>query len=153
MISVGTDSKICVWKCDKNNDHLIYKNWTLFGAVSSSCKDSSAINALTTLFINEKEKYFAIFTTSGILQVFKWVVEENNYISIYSNKIKGKLQETIKLDILDEQNILLYTGGNLLIIKVMILTFMFILFQEKVIQISNIKYHYMDTLIPLEILI
>lgn len=77
----------------------------------SNEKDNSGINFLNTLYINDKENYFITFSTNGNLNIYSYNSEKKKYI-LYSTKCyKKKLQDAVCITILDDEYLLLLSGG------------------------------------------
>ena len=63
------------------------------------------------MFINRSEAYFATFSTNGNLNVWTFNPQKQNYELYSTNSYKKKLQDVIALTILDNDYLLLLSGG------------------------------------------
>jgi WD40 repeat protein len=108
LFSVGSDSKVIHWigSVDKPFD---YNSWNKSGEYNSSEKGS--INCLTTLFICNTEKYFSIFSSTGKLDVFSYDSQADRYMLIHTIAFNKKLQDAICMTVLNNNYILLLSGG------------------------------------------
>ena len=70
-----------------------------------------SINILETLYVSHIEKYFAIFSSNGILDLFYFDIDLNEYKLFSSLNFSKKLQDTISLCVLDENYLMMLTGG------------------------------------------
>ena len=113
FISVGSDGKILHWiNGNKENNVFDYKSWKLSKEYKSSDSNKSiSINCIETLFISRIEKYFAIFTSNGILDLFYFDVDLNEFKMFYSLDYSKKLQDTLCLTVINKSHLLLLTGG------------------------------------------
>ena len=91
---------------------LIINSWKLSKEYKSSDSNKSiSINCIETLYISRIEKYFAIFTSNGILDLFYFDVDLNEFKMFYSLDYSKKLQDTLCLTVINKSHLLLLTGG------------------------------------------
>ena len=113
FISVGSDGKILHWINGNIEKNVFdYNSWKLSKEYKSSDSNKSiSINCIETLFISRIEKYFAIFTSNGILDLFYFDVDLNEFKMFYSLDYSKKLQDTLCLTVINKSHLLLLTGG------------------------------------------
>ena len=122
LLSGGADGKVIHWEnlnSDKKNI-FEYKSWKK--AKEYSCSELIknniiseeniiSINILEPLYISPIEKYFAIFSSNGILDLFYFDIDLNEYKLFSSLNFTKKLQDTISLCVLNENYLMMLTGG------------------------------------------
>jgi len=73
--------------------------------------DNSGINYITSLFINSREAYFATFSTNGNLNIWVFCAQKQLYQLYSTISYKKKLQDVIAMTVLDDDYLLLLSGG------------------------------------------
>ena len=122
LLSAGADGKIIHWENLNSDKKYIfdYKSWKKAKEYTSSeiikNKDISeenipSINILETLYISSIEKYFTIFSSNGILDLFYFDIDLNEYKLFASLNFTRKLQDTISLCVINENYLMMLTGG------------------------------------------
>lgn len=111
MLSCSGDGTVNHWiNLNKEKNPFDYSSWKIEKTYSSS-DVSQPINLLESLYISSIEKYFAIFSLSGKLDLFYYDVDLKEYKMFHSIQFKKKLQDAICLTVLDDDHLLLLTGG------------------------------------------
>ncbi len=77
---------------------------------SSEFKEKLSLNIISSLYVSETEKYFATFSSGGSLDILV-DFDSKGYNLAKTVKLNKKLQEAISLSILNEDFLLLLTGG------------------------------------------
>ena len=122
IISGGSDGKIIHWDNLSSDKKAIfdYKSWKMAKEYfcSEIIKNKNipeenipSINVLETLYISNIEKYFAIFSSNGILDLFYFDLDLNEYKLFSSLDFSKKLQDTISLCVINENYLMMLTGG------------------------------------------
>ena len=122
LISGGADGKIIHWENLSSDKKAIfdYKFWKkakeYFCSELIKNKDIPeenipSINALETLYISNIEKYFSIFSSNGILDLFYFDLDLNEYKLFASLDFTKKLQDTISLCVINDNYLMMLTGG------------------------------------------
>ena len=122
IISGGSDGKIIHWDNLNSDKKAIfdYKSWKIAKEYfcSEVIKNKNipeenipSINVLETLYISNIEKYFAIFSSNGILDLFYFDLDLNEYKLFSSLDFSKKLQDTISLCVINENYLMMLTGG------------------------------------------
>ena len=70
-----------------------------------------SINILETLYLSNIEKYFSIFSSNGILDLFYFDLDLNEYKLFASLDFTKNLQDTISLCVINENYLMMLTGG------------------------------------------
>lgn len=113
LISVGSDGNIIHWlnsSQDKNPFEITA--WKHEHIYSSSDKDKNvSINLLDVLYLNQIEKYFVTFTSNGVLDLFYFDIDLNEFKLFASLNYSRKLQDALCLTVLNDNYLLLLTGG------------------------------------------
>ena len=122
LLSGGSDGKIIHWENLSSDKKAIfdYKSWKK--AKEYQCSELiknknipeeniPSINILETLYISNIEKYFAIFSSNGILDLFYFDLDLNEYKLFSSLDFSKKLQDTISLCVINDNYLLMLTGG------------------------------------------
>jgi len=111
LISCSADGSINHWlNHGKNKNPFDFNSWKLEKTYHGSDK-TQPINCLTVLFVSPIEKYFATFSAGGNLDLFYYDVDLNEYKLFHTIPFKKKLQDAICLTVLNENFLLLLTGG------------------------------------------
>lgn len=113
LISVGADGKIVHWANTSKNKALFdFKGWKMEKEYQSSDKAKSvSINIVETLYLSSIEKYFAVFTSNGVLDLFYFDIDLNEFKMFTSLVFNTNLQDTLCLTVLNDSYLLLLTGG------------------------------------------
>ena len=122
LISGGSDGKVIHWENLNSNKNAVfdYKSWKkgkdylcseLIKNKNISEENIPSINVLETLYISNIEKYFSIFSSNGILDLFYFDLDLNEYKLFGSLDFSKKLQDTISLCIINENYLMMLTGG------------------------------------------
>ena len=113
LISCGADGKILHWvNVNKEKDPFDVNGWKMEKEYKSSDKGKNvSINLLDVLYINRFEKYIATFTSNGILDLFYFDVDLDEFKLFASMNYAKKLQDAICLTVLDDEYLLLLSGG------------------------------------------
>ena len=122
ILSGGSDGKIIHWENLNSDKNAIfdYKSWKIakeyFCSELIKNKNISednipSINVLETLYISNIEKYFSIFSSNGILDLFYFDLDLNEYKLFASLDFSRRLQDTISLCIINENYLMMLTGG------------------------------------------
>jgi len=109
LLSCSSDGTICHWV---NPTGKVFDNnsWSLKEKYNDN-KDISGINFLNSLYISENEKYFYTFATNGNLILWGFNPTEDKYEIYAKINYKKKLQDALALIPLDEDYLLLLSGG------------------------------------------
>lgn len=111
LLTCSSDGTVIHWvNCSQKKDPFDYSSWRIERTYSSS-DPSQSINCLFSLFISSIEKYFAIFSFNGKLDLFYYDVDLNEYKIFHTLQFKKKLQDAITLTVLNDNYLLLLTGG------------------------------------------
>ena len=111
LISCGSDKKIIHW-ININKNIFDYSSWKIEKIYFSSDKSENvSINIIETLFISHIEKYFVIFTSNGILDLFYYDIDLKEYKLFNSMNLSKNLLDCVCLTILNDEYLLLLTGG------------------------------------------
>ena len=122
LLSGGSDGKIIHWENLSSDKKAIfdYKSWKkakeylcseLIKNKNIPEENIPSINILETLYISNIEKYFAIFSSNGILDLFYFDLDLNEYKLFSSLDFSKKLQDTISLCVINDNYLLMLTGG------------------------------------------
>ena len=122
IISGGSDGKVIHWENLNSNKNAIfdYKSWKkekeylcseLIKNKNISEENIPSINVLETLYISNIEKYFSIFSSNGILDLFYFDLDLNEYKLFASLDFSKKLQDTISLCAINDNYLMMLTGG------------------------------------------
>ena len=106
LISCGADGKILHWvNVNKEKDPFDVNGWKMEKEYKSSDKGKNvSINLLDVLYINRFEKYIATFTSNGILDLFYFDVDLDEFKLFASMNYAKKLQDAICLTVLDDDH-------------------------------------------------
>ena len=111
LLSCSADGTIIHWiNCGKDKNPYDHSSWKIEQVYSSS-EPNQPVNLLHSLFISPFEKYFAAFSSSGKLDLFYFDIDLNQYKMFHSIPYKKKLQDAVCLTVLNENYLLLLTGG------------------------------------------
>jgi WD40 repeat protein len=108
LFSCSADGSVKNW-INSSKDPYDYNNWKLHSSYLGT-EQKTSINCLSTLFISQHEKYFACFNSNGRLDIFNHI-ENVSYQHYHSIVFKKKLQDAICLTLLNEDSLILFTGG------------------------------------------
>ena len=122
LLSGGSDGKIIHWENLSSDKKAIfdYKSWKkakeylcseLIKNKNIPEENIPSINILETLYISNIEKYFVIFSSNGILDLFYFDLDLNEYKLFSSLDFSKKLQDTISLCVVNDNYLLMLTGG------------------------------------------
>ena len=122
LLSGGADGKIIHWENLNSDKNYVfdYKSWKK--AKEYSCSELlknknipeenlPSINILETVYISPIEKYFIIFSSNGILDLFYFDIDLNEYKLFYSLDFSRKLQDTISICAINDNYLMMLTGG------------------------------------------
>ena len=122
LLSGGADGKIIHWENLNNDKKYIfdYKCWKkakeykcseLLKNKEIAEENIPSINILESVFLSSIEKYFAIFASNGILDLFYFDIDLNEYKLFSSLNFSRKLQDTISICAINENYLMMLTGG------------------------------------------
>ena len=124
ILSGGADGKIILWENLNSDKKAVfdYKSWKkgkeylcseLIKNKNNEMQEDNlpSINVLEVLYISNIEKYFSIFSSNGILDLFYFDLDLNEYKLFSSLDFSKKLQDTISLCIINENYLMMLTGG------------------------------------------
>ena len=120
LFSAGADGKIIHWENLNRSNIFDYNHWIkdkeylcseLILNKEISEDQYPSINILETLYISNIEKYFGVFTSNGTLDLFYFDLDLNEYKLFATLDCSKKLQDTICLSVLNENYLLMLTGG------------------------------------------
>lgn len=109
LLSCSSDGTINHWK--NEGDPFNYLQWKLHKTYKNSDDAKSSVNLLASLYISETEKYFACFSANGKLDIFSYYNDTKEFIIIHTISFKKKLQDALCLTVLNENYLLLISGG------------------------------------------
>ena len=122
LLSGGADGKIIHWENLNSDKKYTFENKYWRKAKEYACSEMAknkeipeenipSINILETLYVSPIEKYFASFSSNGILDLFYFDIDLNEYKLFSSLNFSKKLQDTISLCALDDNYLMMLTGG------------------------------------------
>ena len=122
LLSAGADGKIIHWENLNNNKNYLYdyKYWKK--AKEYKCSELiknkeiqeeniPSINILEAVYLSSIEKYFTIFSSNGILDLFYFDIDLNEYKLFASLNFARKLQDAISICEINENYLMMLTGG------------------------------------------
>ena len=122
LLSAGADGKVIHWE-NLNSDRkkvFEYKYWKkdkeypcseIIKNKDISEENIPSINVLETIYVSHIEKYFAIFSSNGFLDLFYFDIDLNEYKLFSSLNFTRKLQDTIGLCVINDNYLMMLTGG------------------------------------------
>ena len=122
LLSGGADGKIIHWE-NLNNDKknmFDYKFWKkaneykcseLIKSNNITEENIPSINILEAIYLSSIEKYFAIFSSNGILDLFYFDIDLNEYKLFASLNLARKLQDAISICEINDNYLMMLTGG------------------------------------------
>jgi len=115
LLSCSSEGNICHW-VNPSGNVFNYSSWNLKDKYTDKENNNNSvsgagINFLNSLYISENEKYFYTFSTNGNLIL--WALNTfNDKYEIYARlNYKKKLQDALALMLLDDDYLLLLSGG------------------------------------------
>lgn len=113
LISIGGDAKIVHWvNVSQDKNPFDANGWKMEREITTSDKNKSvSINLVDTLYVSPFEKYITTFTSNGILDIFYFDIDLNEFKLFASLDYKRKLQDALCLTVLNEDYLLLLSGG------------------------------------------
>lgn len=111
LLSCSGDGTVIHWinkGIEKNP--FDFNSWSLQKTYKSS-EPNQPVNLLDSLYISPIEKYFVIFSASGKLDLFYFDVDLKEYKMFHTIQFKKKLQDAVCLTVLDDNYLMLLTGG------------------------------------------
>ena len=122
LLSAGADGKIIHWENLNNDKNYLYdyKYWKK--AKEYKCSELiknkeiqeeniPSINILEAVYLSSIEKYFTIFSSNGILDLFYFDIDLNEYKLFASLNFTRKLQDAISICEINENYLMMLTGG------------------------------------------
>jgi WD40 repeat protein len=112
LLSCSSEGNICHW-VNPSGKVFDYKSWSLKEKYSDkeNSTSNSGINFLNSLYISENEKYFYTFATNGDLNLWGFTANNDKYEIYAKINYKKKLQDALALMLLDDDYLLLLSGG------------------------------------------